>query len=224
MVKSSIYWNVCCANWYVAKFVSASMKKKKENNTKRKSSSPGSFLLLFRPFPVFSVPWRSGPQSFTKEQRSDFPSDTAGRIWRNRSLFMSTILVIFRALLQISSHPGCCSPSHLHTRTMEMQHLGSHSLYAAHNFFLMAHQRDPNTHHIPGDITTQIFGSDHSVSYSHIISISTIYMIYVYIYIYVSSNETANGSYKFVTFRMESDFISEMVFYDSFKQMGQQTI
>ncbi len=49
-------------------------------------------------------------------------------------------------------HPtgkGCGRPSHLNARPVKMQHLGSHSLYTAHDLLLMAHQGDSQTHYIP---------------------------------------------------------------------------
>lgn len=59
--------------------------------------------------------------------------------------------------------PVRCGPSHLDTRAVEMQHLGSHSLYAAHDLFLMAHQRDPQAHHVPGrQDNASINAPDHS--------------------------------------------------------------
>lgn len=78
---------------------------------------------------------------------------------------MTIILPPSQALLQISSvflqflmsvpapplteaGPGARRPSHLDPGAVEMQHLGSGCLYAAHDLFLMAHQRDPQAHHI----------------------------------------------------------------------------
>lgn len=57
--------------------------------------------------------------------------------------------------------------SHLNTRAMEMQHLGSHSLYAAHDLFLMAHQRDSQAHHVPArQDNPSIRVADHSMGQS----------------------------------------------------------
>jgi len=41
-----------------------------------------------------------------------------------------------------------------------MQHLGSHSLYAAHDLFLMADQRDPQAHHVAEEDKTNTSISD----------------------------------------------------------------
>ncbi len=75
-----------------------------------------------------------------------------------------------QALLKISSilvftlsDAARRSPSHLDTRAVKMKHLGSHSLYAAHDLFLMAHQCDPQAHHVPGrQDNTSINAPDHS--------------------------------------------------------------
>lgn len=82
--------------------------------------------------------------------------DTAGRVRHDRCQFTLMIIpVTSQALLQISPvlvfallEGAGRSLSHLNTRAMEMQHLGSHSLYAAHDLFLMAHQRDSQAHYV----------------------------------------------------------------------------
>lgn len=153
----------------MVEFVSASKKKKQKGS--RLVQVVSFFVAVFCPFPLFSALRRGGPQSFTEEQRNDFTPDTAGRVRHNRCPFTLTIIPVTpQALFQISSvfvfdlsDAAGRSPSHLDTRAVEMQHLGSHSLYAAHDLFLMAHQRDPQAHHVPGrQDNTSINALDHS--------------------------------------------------------------
>lgn len=116
-------------------FISASNESKS-----RKSSGSGSFFLL-RLFVLFlsSVPVKRR----SEEQRNDFTPDTAEEsdathVRLSRARPISSVRV---------SHDANCG-SHLDPCAVEVQHLGSHSLYAAHDLLLMAHQRDPQAHHV----------------------------------------------------------------------------
>lgn len=81
---------------------------------------------------------------------------------RVRNVFFSLLIFFFLNFLpchtlcgvswRVLIHPtgkGFGRPSHLNTRPVKMQHLGSHSLYTAHDLLLMAHQGDSQTHYIP---------------------------------------------------------------------------
>lgn len=87
----------------------------------------------------------------TEEQRNDLLRTAAGRNRHDRCLFAfedpgyipGTTSGIVLLLFAVPAWVSCPSQSHLDAGAVEMYHLGSRRLYAAHDLFLMAHQCDP---------------------------------------------------------------------------------
>lgn len=119
-------------------------------------------------FPHLSVSWFPAPSS--KSFASNKGMILFCQFWkvnltaRVRNVF-SLLLICFVMFFcchtriavlswRVLIHPtgkGCGRPppSHLNARPVKVQHLGSHSLYTAHDLLLMAHQGDSQTHYIP---------------------------------------------------------------------------